>query len=84
MLMTQLANADLQIKVTEVRVNPTNIDGGGAGGGFGGGRGGEFGGEFGGGGFGGGFGGGGIEDILAFDRKPYMKPVVISRRGVDL
>ncbi len=80
MLMTQLANADLQIQVTEVRVNPTNIEGGGGGGEFGGGRGGRGGGfgEFGGGGGFGGFSGGGNEEILVFDRKPFMKPVIVQ------
>lgn len=76
MLMTQLANADLQIKVTEVRVG---IDPSASGGGFsgerGGGRGGGFGGERGFGGFG---GGGGVENILVFNRKPFDKTVVIQ------
>lgn len=81
-LISELANADLQIKVTEVRVgvDPASTGGGGGGGGEfggrggGGGRGGFGGGEFG--GFGGGGYGGG--EILVFDRKPYMKPVVIQ------
>jgi uncharacterized membrane protein YgcG len=78
-LMSELANADLQIQVTEVRVgvDPANASGGSSGGG---GRGGEFGGG-GGGGFGGGgaFGGGvAAEQINVFDRKANMKPVIIQ------
>ncbi|QDU58420.1 hypothetical protein [Aeoliella mucimassa] len=78
MLITHLANADLQIQITEVRVGVTGES---SGGGFGGGRGGEFGGGGGRGGeFGGGFGGfgGGDGSILAFNRKPYMKPVILQ------
>lgn len=73
-LTTELANADLQIKVTEVRVG---IDPSASGGysDSGSGRGGGFGGERGFGGFG---GGGGVEDILVFNRKPFEKTVVIQ------
>lgn len=74
-LVTQLANADLQVKVTEVRVgvDPSGTGGGGRRGGRGGM--GDFGGR---GGFGGGFGGGGNIDIQAFDPQPYLKPVLIQ------
>ncbi len=71
-LTSELANADLQIKVTEIRVNPLNVEGGSGGGEFGGRSGGR-----GGGAFGGGFGSGN-QEILAFDRKPYMKNVIIQ------
>lgn len=82
-LISELANADLQIKVTEVRVGvDPESSGGGGGGEFGGGggRGRSFSGGGGGRGeFGGGFGGGfGNTEVQVFDRKPFMKPVVIQ------
>ncbi|WP_425400861.1 hypothetical protein [Aeoliella sp.] len=76
-LISELANADLQIKVTEVRVgvDPESTGGGGE---YGGGRGGFSGGSRGG-EFGGGFGGGANStEIQVFNRKPYMKDVVIQ------
>ena len=85
-LITELANADLQIQVTEVRMGDNLAEGSGGGsfGGRGGGMGmggmGALGGGgergFGGAGFGSGFGG--DQTILAFDRQPYMKQVVIQ------
>lgn len=74
-LQSELANADLQIQITELRVgvNPGESGGGYSGGGEGGyGGGGGF-------GQGGAFGGGANnQQINVFDRKPNMKPVVIQ------
>lgn len=70
-LMANLANADLQIKVTEVRVG---VDPESSSGGYDGMTGSRGGGE----GFGGGWGGGGSEEISIFDRKPYIKPVIVQ------
>lgn len=79
MLVSQLANADLQVKVTEVRigVDPSDTSTGGFGGGRSGGGGGF--GEMDTGGFGtGGFGGGRNKEIFAFKPQPYLKDVVIQ------
>lgn len=73
-LISNLANADLQIKVTEVRVGDVSLEGGGGYGGEFGGRRGGFGSEFGG-GFGRGYG---DQQIQVFNRKPYMKRVIIQ------
>lgn len=69
-LMANLANADLQIKVTEVRVG---VDAEASSGGYDGGAGGRGNAGFGGGGW-----GGGSEEVAVFDRRPYIKPVIIQ------
>ena len=66
-LITECANAPLQVEVTEVRINPS--ENGAMGGGGMGGRGGEFGG-----------GGGGVVggQEMAPEAEPYMKSIVIQ------
>jgi hypothetical protein len=65
-LITECANAPLQVEVTEVRINPSEsaLGGGGMGGGFGG-RGGGGGGVVGG-------------QEMAPEAEPYMKSIVIQ------
>jgi len=65
-LITECANAPLQVEVTEVRVNPSENAMGGGMGGYGG-RGGEFGG-----------GGAVAGEDMAPESEPYMKSIVIQ------
>ncbi len=76
-LVTELANADLQIKITEVRVNPSNTSSSGGGRRGNGMMRGDI--EFGrgGGGFGAGRGGR-AKNIMVFEPRPYMKRVIIQ------
>lgn len=68
-LIAELANAPLRIMVTEVRIAPEFVEGGGAGGGYGGERRGST-------SRGGGFGS--QQQIQIFNRQPYYKQVILQ------